>query len=165
MLAGLAGTARGQPLEFNIDRPGGDFTSVTLPQASAPQACLSLCNAEAACRAWTFVKAGVQAQNPRCWLKSSVPAAIANACCVSGVKSAAAAYEPNTDRPGGDYNNFDLPANWVAGTCQELCKANGQCKAWTFVNAGIQAPRPRCWMKSIVPAKVTNNCCTSGVKQ
>jgi len=163
VLAGLAGTTRGQPLEVDTDRPGGDYTNVTLPSGSAPQLCLSLCNADAPCQAWTFVKAAVQAQNPRCWLKSSVPAAITNQCCVSGVKSAGA-FEPDTDRPGGDYINFDLPPNWVAQACQALCKANVKCKAWTFVKAGFQGSSPRCWMKSTVPAKLPNNCCTSGVK-
>ena len=35
----------------NTDRPGGDFTSVTLPHTSNASACLALCNADGACRA------------------------------------------------------------------------------------------------------------------
>jgi hypothetical protein len=70
----------------NIDRPGGDYTNITLPPGSVSQVCLNLCSADAPCKAWTYVKPGVQAPNPRCWLKNTVPEARANSCCTSGVK-------------------------------------------------------------------------------
>lgn len=150
--------------ENNIDRPGGDYTSVTLPAGSEADACEALCDADGnQCKAWTFVRAGAQAPNPRCWLKASVPAAQSNGCCVSGVK--VPPIQVNVDRPGGDYTSVTLPAGAKAGACRDLCDADGaQCKAWTYVNAGVQAPNPRCWLKSSVPAPQANGCCTSGTK-
>lgn len=163
-MSGLAGLAHAQQMEVDRDRPGGDYTNVTLPAGSQPQSCQQLCAADGQCKSWTYVKAGIQAQNPRCWLKSSVPAAVANTCCVSGLKPADAAFEPNSDRPGGDYMNMNFPSNWGAEACQALCKANGTCKAWTWVKAGVQGANPRCWLKQSVPPKIASNCCTSGVK-
>jgi len=84
-LAGFAGVANAA-MELNTDRPGSDYTSVTLPPGAGAQACENLCSADAPCKAWTYVKAGVQAPNPRCWLKNVVPDAQANNCCTSGVK-------------------------------------------------------------------------------
>ena len=72
--------------EKNTNRPGGDYTNVTLPHKADPKACHKLCNADPVCRAWTYVKAGVQAANPRCWLKNVVPPPVNSPCCVSGVK-------------------------------------------------------------------------------
>jgi hypothetical protein len=72
--------------EPDVDRKGGDYTSVTLPAGAVPTACRELCAADAThCKAWTYVKAGVQAANPRCWLKNTVPAAVSSNCCSSGV--------------------------------------------------------------------------------
>src|SRR5213078_4298500 len=52
-----------------------------------------------------IVNAGVQGPNPRCWLKTSVPAPHYSDCCISGVLPP---HEPATNRPGGDYRNFEL---------------------------------------------------------
>jgi hypothetical protein len=72
--------------EPDTDRMGGDYTSVTLPAQSVPRDCQALCAADGnRCKAWTYVKAGVQAANPRCWLKNSVPAGKPSNCCSSGV--------------------------------------------------------------------------------
>lgn len=37
-------------------------------------------------------------------------------------------------------------------------------KAWAFVKSSVQGPRVRCWLKSVVPSQIHNNCCVSGVK-
>lgn len=163
-LAGIVLTQEAQAYEDNVDRPGGDYTSFNLPAGSGPQACEQFCDADGQCKAWTFVRPGVQAPNARCWLKSSVPAAQANNCCVSDVRSQDAAFEPNTDRPGGDYVGLDVPKDWNAQACQALCSANGKCLSWTYVKAGIQSSNPRCYLKASVVPKNANNCCTSGVK-
>jgi hypothetical protein len=74
----------------------------------------------------------------------------------------AAALVPNTDRPGGDYRNFNL--NGGADACRDTCSREAQqCRAWTFVKAGIQGPSARCWLKNVVPPVRANPCCTSGV--
>ena len=45
--------------------------------------------------------------------------------------SSADTYEPNMNRPGGDYKNFAVTS---AGDCQTSCVQDAQCKAWTWVN-------------------------------
>jgi PAN domain len=52
-------SARAQ--DFNADRPGGDFASVTLGQGASPYDCERLCNADGRCQQ-AYVKAGVQDQ-------------------------------------------------------------------------------------------------------
>jgi hypothetical protein len=71
-------------VEVDTDRPGLDYRSFDIDQTN-PGPCESACTAEARCRAWTYVKPGVQGPRARCWLKSAVPQATVNACCISGV--------------------------------------------------------------------------------
>jgi hypothetical protein len=128
--------------------------------------------------AFTYVNPGVQGPNARCWLKHAVPRSIPNACCTSGVKGphwhGAAAppppppvpiggYELNVDRPGWDIANFDLSqAN--PDLCRDACLRDGRCRAFTYVNPGVQGPSARCWLKGGVPNATPNNCCVSGVR-
>jgi hypothetical protein len=74
--------ARGVP-ESGVDRPGADFR--TLPGGSF-QECQTACAVDATCRAWTWVKPGVQGPQGKCWLKNGVPNVVHNDCCTSGVK-------------------------------------------------------------------------------
>ncbi|MEP6742432.1 MAG: PAN domain-containing protein [bacterium] len=71
--------------EQGVDRPGGDYRSFDLPKAN-PELCRSSCAEDLNCKAYTYVKPGIQAAAARCWLKSSVPAATPSGCCVSGIK-------------------------------------------------------------------------------
>lgn len=73
--------------EQNTDRPGSDFASQAL-QSADPQLCAAACNSDEQCRAYTYVKPGVQGALAQCYLKDSVPAAQSNDCCVSGVRTA-----------------------------------------------------------------------------
>jgi hypothetical protein len=82
VLGTVAATAASQ--EPNTNRPGGDFTSVEI-RRPAPEACASLCQGNAQCFAWTYVKPGIQGRRARCWLKNRIPAAVPDACCTSGV--------------------------------------------------------------------------------
>jgi hypothetical protein len=68
----------------NIDRPGGDFANFDL-NGAFPSDCRDACAKDGKCQAWTYVKPGVQGPKARCWLKSSVPPARANSCCISEV--------------------------------------------------------------------------------
>jgi hypothetical protein len=72
-------------------------------------------------------------------------------------------WEPNTDRPGGDYRSFDLPEP-RPDLCREACWRDGQCRAFTYVRPGVQAQRSRCALKSVVPPARPSDCCLSGVK-
>jgi hypothetical protein len=70
-------------VEPNTDRPGGDFTSFSLPQANA-DLCRTACESNVQCAAFTYVNPGVQGPNAMCWLKSVVNPPVASACCTSG---------------------------------------------------------------------------------
>jgi PAN domain len=89
--------------EPNVDRPGADLKSIELQQAR-PGLCRQACEAEAQCKAYTYVKPGVQGPAAHCWLKSSVPPPVANECCTSGVKIAAG----QAPRPAGPLDGRPL---------------------------------------------------------
>jgi DNA-binding winged helix-turn-helix (wHTH) protein len=67
----------------NTDRPGSDYSNTAMGSASG---CSLACSQQNQCRAWTFVKPGVQTASGRCWLKNSVPQVYSNNCCTSGIK-------------------------------------------------------------------------------
>lgn len=73
-------------LEQDSNRPGMDYTSFNLASAD-PRLCQQACEREARCQSFTYVKPGVQGSSARCWLKTGVPAARRDSCCVSGVKA------------------------------------------------------------------------------
>lgn len=72
-------------IEQGVDRPGEDYKDFDLDDAR-PEACRDACEKDAACKAFTFVKAGVQGDKARCWLKQAVPGALPNDCCASGIR-------------------------------------------------------------------------------
>ena len=73
--------------EPDTDRMGLDFTSFNLPM-SEPQLCQDACAGDPKCKAYTYVKPGVQDPHyARCWLKHSIPPSKVSSCCVSGVKN------------------------------------------------------------------------------
>lgn len=84
-----------------------------------------------------------------------------------GIPGAASAqsdtFSPNTDRFGSDFRN--IAVNGDPRTCMSLCVRERECRAWTFVKAGLQGPSARCFLKNQVPRAVANTCCTSGIKR
>ena len=73
--------------------------------------------------------------------------------------------EQNTDRPGGDYKNFDLSQPRYE-SCRDACANDANCTAYTYVKPGVQGPNARCWLKSGPPAPAgSSECCISGVKR
>ena len=79
-------TPAGAPIEWGIDRRGGDYSDFDLPEAD-PVLCQNACAKDPQCKAWTYVKPDtLQGPLPRCWLKNTVPPPIQHDCCVSGVK-------------------------------------------------------------------------------
>ena len=66
-----------------VDRLGGDYRRFDLENPS-PALCRSACLDDTRCRAWTFVKPGVQASNARCYLKDLAPRQRGDSCCTSG---------------------------------------------------------------------------------
>jgi len=73
--------------EMDTDRMGNDIYGFPMTQAD-PTQCQAACNANAQCKAWTYVKPGVKAAEAYCFLKNPAPAASPNSCCVSGAKAA-----------------------------------------------------------------------------
>ena len=71
--------------------------------------------------------------------------------------------EYGTDRRGSDYRNVDL-SQPNPEICQATCAREGACRAWTYVEPGVQGTNARCWLKNSVPASAPKSCCTSGVK-
>jgi Ca-activated chloride channel homolog len=71
--------------------------------------------------------------------------------------------EPGTDRPGGDYRDFDLAAA-DPERCREACRDDDECRAYTYVAPGVQGDRARCWLKNPAPDPEPNECCTSGAR-
>lgn len=70
--------------ELDTNRPGSDYTSFEIDTPD-PSRCADACREDKNCMAYTYVKPGVQGENAVCWLKSGVPDALPDACCVSGV--------------------------------------------------------------------------------
>ena len=78
-------------IESNTDRPGSDITELVggPVNKSGVEKCQAACQANSTCGAWTFVKPQVSSSKivayGKCYLKSPVPAARTDSCCVSGV--------------------------------------------------------------------------------
>jgi len=96
--------ARSGEQEYGFDRPGRNIANFTV---SSSHECQAACTREGRCKAWTFVKAGLQGAQPRCWLKGSAPGKVRNSCCISGLKetgttrTSISAEPPTPDDPDG----------------------------------------------------------------
>jgi hypothetical protein len=156
-----------------FDRPGGDYARFTVPSGD-PEVCAARCERDARCRAWTFSYPGTAALGgsnvATCWLKNQVKPLVENRCCTSGVKGAAlvetrpgSAVENAIDRIGGDYRNFEIPANKDFQACRQACEDESRCRAWSFNRAGYGGPTARCYLKDKVTAPRRRPCCVSGV--
>lgn len=155
-----------QYVEENTDRPGQDYRSFDVPNpvqgtfGGTWDVCQRKCEGDKSCPAWTYAKPGIQGPLAKCWLKSSLPNALSNNCCISGVVPRP--QEPGIDRPGGDYANFEVPTGSTS-ECQHACEKDSKCTAWTQVQAGVQGPNAKCWLKNTIPSATNNACCWSGV--
>ena len=67
------------------DLSGSDYRNAVMND-KYPSTCRDLCQKEDRCKAWTWVKPGVQGLKAVCWLKNAVPVPRVDANCVSGVK-------------------------------------------------------------------------------
>lgn len=78
--------AIGPAMEDRTDRAGADYRRFPLSER-APAACQQACRDDpGTCRAWTYVRPGVQGPQAICYLKKEMPAPTANGCCISGVE-------------------------------------------------------------------------------
>lgn len=175
--AGLVGAQRGIELE------GGTYRYFGGTDAT-PEACQAACRSEGQCLAWDYAQPGVFGSDARCFLKNKSSTQVASPCCVAGFERQVAASGTsianpapagvtpapgngpmvNTNLRGSDYRNFDLSADNVT-LCQDACKADNRCLAWTYVHPGQQVAGARCWLKNPVPEPSANSCCTSGIER
>ncbi|MBV9221386.1 MAG: PAN domain-containing protein [Methylobacteriaceae bacterium] len=99
--------------------------------------------------------------------------AVAAACSISSMApkapppapsdaSADKLLEPDTDRPGQDYRDFDL-SEAPATRCALACLGETTCRAFTYLKPGVEGPKAHCWLKTGVPDSVASSCCISGV--
>jgi hypothetical protein len=72
--------------------------------------------------------------------------------------------EASIDRRGGDYGYF-APAQANYELCRAACANDAKCRAYTYVQPGVLATTPLCYLKNAVPAPTRSGCCISGVKQ
>ena len=73
--------------EANTDRPGGDYTHFdnVMGLEVTPQLCQTICQNQARCKAWTFVRPNtIQGPKGVCWLKETEPPPVMNSSCISG---------------------------------------------------------------------------------
>lgn len=122
------GQTPGQPaFEYDIDRPGSDYLNFELSTAD-PAICSAQCAADAPCRAWTYVKPGVQGTLARCWLKNAVPPQVPGATfAVSGLKGGAAPAGP----PGNFAGRWNLIGHGEVTLTQDGDRVSG-----TYTNEG-----------------------------
>jgi hypothetical protein len=73
------------PIEFSIDRTGGDYRSIDIPADANGASCRSACESDNRCRAWTYVRPGYAGPSARCNLKDKIPRPRPKPCCISGV--------------------------------------------------------------------------------
>ena len=65
------------------------------------------------------------------------------------------------DRPGADVGTLYDVAD--AEGCRRECEALEECRAFTWVQPGIQADTPVCWLKDRAPPPIEAEWATSGV--
>jgi hypothetical protein len=88
-VSGVRGTGVIEPrtgaIEFGFDRLGGDFRQFETATDANGRSCQIACEAEAACRAWTYVRPGYVATSAVCYLKNRITRPLRKPCCISGV--------------------------------------------------------------------------------
>jgi len=154
----------GMTAEDNTNRRGADYKNFDLSQPNWTL-CRDSCANDANCMAYTYVKPGAQSANAHCWLKSSAPAATAENCCISGVKSGGGGggdLEMNVDRRGGDYRDYELQSA-DPHQCKKDCVNDPKCRAFTYLAPSYRGPNAHCFLKDSVPSASQNACCISGV--
>ena len=131
-----------------VELEGGTYRY--FPDATI-EGCQAACRADNQCMAWDYVRPGIFAADARCFLKNKMSMEVQSPCCVAGYErqtgasptapatpAPAAASKPampNTDLHGSSYRNFEL-SSADATLCQNTCKAESQCLAWTYVHPG-----------------------------
>jgi hypothetical protein len=69
------------PMQVDTDLFGGDYQGFDVSNADA---CERECKKDPRCKAWSYVRPGVQGPQARCYLKDRIPSPTPNTCCISG---------------------------------------------------------------------------------
>jgi len=113
-------------IEQNVNRSGGDF--LRYQQIGHHERCRQLCDGDARCVSFTWVRPGRQGPTGNCWLKNSIPRPNRDNCCISGVKRIAKR----------DFCKWRQYANTYECKCQ-----NSRTKAWYLANpSSCTQPKP-----------------------
>jgi len=152
--------------QYGTDRTGNDYDSFAL-SAPDPNDCYDACQNDPNCKAWSYVRPGVQGPKARCYLKNPAPPAVGNPCCISGAKAVLPPPPPplppgaqnNRDRFGNDYTSFEVPSG-QAMDCFNACQGDPNCRAWSL----LKGSPARCFLKNPAPPPTVNTCCISGAK-
>src|SRR5712691_2732521 len=149
LLVALALLGAPAKAQVGFDRPGGDYASFPM-RSGDPAQCAARCERDARCRAWAFSYPITESANAVCWLKSRVMPRIGP-------------IESGVDRFGGDYRQFDVPADPSGKACQVACEDEEGCRAWTYVRPGYVGSSAVCYLKNHITRPVRKPCCISGV--
>jgi hypothetical protein len=76
---------RAGAVEFGFDRFGGDLRHFETATDANGKSCQLACEAETACRAWTYVRPGYVGNSAVCYLKGRITRPQRKPCCISGV--------------------------------------------------------------------------------
>jgi hypothetical protein len=109
-----------------------------------------------------------QVQQPAVNVKPEVPRATEQVSAQKGVEAIlsqlpAPSIEPDIDRPGMDYDSFNLSTD-DPKLCRNACIMDTKCKAYTYFKPGAQGQKARCVLKTGASAPQKNTNCISGVK-
>lgn len=167
-IAAMAALHGGAQAQTGFDRRGGDYSKFEI-KSGDPEVCSARCERDSRCLAWSFSYPRTADAMATCWLKNKVPPRNDDVCCVSGVRGAGV-IEPkigetefSIDRLGGDYRNFELPADATGAACGQACSGDNKCRAWTYVRPGYIGAPARCFLKERITRPRPKPCCISGV--
>lgn len=147
-ISGLKGSLT---IELGVNRPGMDLKNLELAEARS-ELCRAACIDERGCEAYTYIKPGVQGPQAHCWLKSDVPNAVADSCCISGVRASeqwpalvvtAAPSGPDEETKSHDF--VDIP-----GLTSSIATAAGSNLAITIIGEVETAANARMFVRTLV---------------
>jgi len=76
---------RGGPVEYSIERPGGDYKHFDVAADPTGKPCMAACEADSKCRAWTYIRPGYGTPSARCYLKNQIKPPRRRPYAISGV--------------------------------------------------------------------------------
>jgi hypothetical protein len=107
----LTGAPRDRTFQPDTNLAGMDYRSEQMVKSNDPKICQGMCDAEDACKSWTWVKPAVQGPYAVCWLKKAVPERSWGMYTISGVKIGSAPVANSAPPPAQPPANSNPPAS------------------------------------------------------